>query len=95
MKGEQNPSIAEPKIPQGYQIQILGCLDQRWSDWFQGIEFTVSHEQEGMVLTIINCPSADQAQLRGIINKIWDLNMKLISVRQLSHADIKCPSKQG
>lgn len=95
MKDEQTPGIAEPTIPQGYSIQILGCLDQRWSEWFQGLELTVSHEQGGMALTTINCPSADQAQLRGILNKIWDLNMKLISVRQLSQADVERLSKQG
>jgi len=60
-----------------YQIKIEGELDDRWSDWFHGL--TVVVESQDPPATILT-GSIDQAGLRGILNKIWDLNLSLISV---------------
>lgn len=66
-----------------YEIQIHGELDERWSDWFDGIEITIEYPDDRNPLTTLNCPKMDQARLRGILNKIWDLNLNLITVRQV------------
>jgi hypothetical protein len=67
-----------------YEIQICGKLDERWSKWFNGMEITIEHSDDRLPLTRIYCLSMDQAKLRGMLNKIWDMNLNLISVRQVS-----------
>ena len=62
-----------------YQIQIEGELGEQWSDWFSGM--TISVEKETTVTTLTGY--VDQATLRGILNKIWDLNLVLISVNPI------------
>ncbi len=60
-----------------YRIRIEGKLDERWSDWFSGMTLAVE-DGETMVTTLTG--PADQAALRGILNKLWDLNRVLVSV---------------
>lgn len=67
----------------GYEIRIQGALDPRWSDWFHTIEMEVIFTSEQFPVTTIRCPTADQAQLRGILNKVWDLNLRVLSVQTL------------
>lgn len=62
-----------------YQIKVQGNLDDRWSDWFSGLEVVVGDESEDPPVTTLT-GLIDQAALRGILNKIWDLNLTLISV---------------
>jgi hypothetical protein len=63
-----------------YEIRILGRLDEQWSSWFNGL--TISSQKKGsdIPITTLTVRVPDQAQLRGILNKIWDLNLTLISV---------------
>lgn len=60
-----------------YQIRIEGHLPERWLRWFEGLE--VSRLPEGQ--TLIN-GKMDQAALHGILNRIRDLNLELISVQR-------------
>ena len=60
-----------------YQIRIEGHLDEHWLRWFEGLE--VSRLPEGQ--TIIR-GEMDQAALHGILNRIRDLNLELISVQR-------------
>lgn len=64
-----------------YQIQIQGRLDPRWSDWFSGLAVRI--EDEDPLFTTLE-GSVDQATLRGILNRIWDLNLTLVSVSRVS-----------
>ena len=66
--------------PATYQIKVEGKLDQSWSDWFSGLTITV--EGQGPASTTIT-GAVDQSTLRGILTKIWDLNLTLISVTRL------------
>ena len=82
MKEDRHDHAAQQNI-QGYEIRIQGALDPRWSDWFEGIEMEVEYASDESATTTIRCPSADQAQLRGMLNKVWDLNLWLISVKPI------------
>lgn len=57
------------------RIIIKGHLDQKWEDWFDGLE--ISYEGDNAILTGI---MKDEAHLRGILDRIMDLNLELISV---------------
>ena len=65
--------------PCEYRILIEGQLDARWSDWFDGLSVALVGESE----TAIQGPITDQAALRGILERIWDLNLAIISVQRL------------
>lgn len=65
-----------------YQIKVQGRLNEYWSTWFDGLDITLEGEQV-QPLTTLTGPVADQAALRGILNKMWDLNLSLVSVTRL------------
>ncbi len=60
----------------GYDIRTQGHIDDRWSDWFDGM--TLVHDGDGT--TVIRCPALDQAALHGLLSKVRDLGLPLISV---------------
>jgi hypothetical protein len=62
-----------------YQIKVKCQLDPRWSEWFEGL--TISHEADGC--TLLAGPVMDQAALYGILLKLHDLNLPLLSVIQV------------
>lgn len=59
-----------------YVIRLEGQLDQRWSDWFEG--FTLTHDSEAT--TTLTGHVTDQAALHGLLRRISDLGVTLISV---------------
>jgi hypothetical protein len=61
-----------------YEIRVQGVLDGRWTAWFEGMQLVGDGSQ-----TIISGPLADQAALHGVLNKLCDLGLVLISVRRL------------
>ncbi len=58
-----------------YQICVKGHLDPAWADWFEGL--VIAHADNGN--TILKGPVADQSALYGILNKLSDLGLALIS----------------
>jgi hypothetical protein len=69
-----------------YQIRVQGRLDDRWSEWFSGLSVLVGDEPGHLPITTLRGP-VDQAALRGILNRVWDLNLRLISVVPVEDAD--------
>ena len=61
-----------------YVICIKGHLDPRWSEWFEGM--MVIHTESGE--TILSGPVADQAALHGLLVKVGDLNLTIVSVNR-------------
>lgn len=67
----------------GYRIRTQGRISERWADWFEGM--TLVHEDDGT--TLIVCPDLDQAALHGVLAKIRDLGLPLISITPMSNPD--------
>ena len=59
-----------------YEIRLKGHLDARWADWFEGL--TITLEEDGD--TLLTGPVMDQAALHGLLKKVRDLGMQLVSV---------------
>jgi hypothetical protein len=59
-----------------YQIIVKGHLDHQWSEWFEGLSIT--HGEDGT--TVLAGPVADQAALHGLLVKIRNLGLPLISI---------------
>jgi hypothetical protein len=59
-----------------YEIRLAGHLDARWATWFDGL--SVGHDGDGT--TVIGGPIADQAALHGVLRRVRDLGIPLISV---------------
>ena len=77
-------SNPEPDSEQAvYRIEVQGVLDENWLDWFGGMTLSVRSESKDLHTTAFTCAVADQAALRGILNKTWDLNLTLISVNRI------------
>ena len=73
------PAAAGPAEPARYELRVQGVLDDRWSVWFEGLQ--VRSDERGQ--TTIAGPVADQAALHGLLAKIRDLGLPLLSVRRL------------
>ena len=63
-------------MPEYYEIKVSGQLDPSWSDWFAGLELKYLEGDE----TLLSGQLSDQAALHGLLERIRDLNLKLISV---------------
>jgi len=72
---EMSPGDHDP----GYEIRVKGRLDPRWAAWFDGMSLT--NESDGV--TVIHGTVADQAALHGLLRKVRDLGLPLISVTQV------------
>jgi len=77
---EGYPIMNKDKVdqPTVYQIKMLGKLDESWSGWFSGMAITLDGDT-----TTLTGGVADQSALRGILTKLWDLNLVLISATRI------------
>jgi len=66
----------DPRQPTIYQIRVKGHLGSQWTDWFGGLTVTLEDNGE----TLLTGPVVDQAALHGLIKKVRDLGMPLVSV---------------
>jgi len=70
---EQKPTQSPPAV---YQIRLKGHLDSQWTDWFEGLTITLDEDGD----TLLTGPVIDQAALHGLLKKVRDLGMPLVSV---------------
>ena len=70
-----------------YQIRIKGHLGAQWTDWFGGLTITLEEGGE----SLLTCPVADQAALYGLLRKVRDLGLPLISVTRAQTDQIDGP----
>jgi hypothetical protein len=72
-------STGQHDNPGQYEIRLKGHLGPRWTAWFDGL--TLTHDSDGT--TIIRGLVADQAALHGLLQKVRDLGLPLVSVTQV------------
>jgi len=89
MANEFNPKT-DPGQAMVYQIRLKGHLGGEWTDWFEGLTITLEENGE----TLLTGPVVDQAALHGLLRKVRDLGMPLLSVigaepGQVDGAEIK------
>lgn len=77
--------------PATYQIRVQGHLDDRWSDWFEGMTVAVERQGEGPPVTVLSGTVADQAALHGMLRALYALGMPVCSVVWTECADTSEP----
>jgi hypothetical protein len=76
MSNKLNPKKSQPLV---YQIRIKGHLGRQWTDWFEGLTITLEDNGE----TLLTGPVVDDAALHGLLKKVRDLGMPLLSVNRI------------
>jgi hypothetical protein len=71
-----------------YEIRVKGHLDPRWAAWFDGLSLT--HQGDGT--TVIHGPVVDQAALYGVLQKLRDVGLPLLSVTRVSPDERDTPT---
>ena len=85
-------SETEPRPPAAYQIRIKGHLGRQWTDWFEGLTITLEDNGE----TLLTGPVIDQAALHGLLKKVRDVGMPLLSVIEVQfNENHRYQSKKG
>ena len=69
-------STTDPDQPMVYQIRIKGHLGCEWTDWFDGLSITLEEDGDTLLTGVV----IDQAALHGLLKKVRDLGMPLISI---------------
>lgn len=73
-----------------YEIKIKGVLDEYWNQWFEGMTLRkIKNDETGQECTLISGPISDQPALHGLLAKIRDLNLTLISVYRINQETSK------
>ena len=70
-----------------YQIRIKGLLSREWTDWFEGLTITLEDNGD----TLLAGPIIDQAALHGLLKKVRDLGMPLVSVSPVEPGQADSP----
>jgi hypothetical protein len=73
-------SESHPNQPMVYQIRIKGHLSRQWADWFEGLTITLEDDGNTLLTGLV----IDQAALHGLLKKVRDLGMPLLSVNRVN-----------
>lgn len=78
---------SNPDLPATYEIRIRSKIDAGWSDWFDQMILNYTTDEEGTVTTLVGTIK-DQAALYGLIKKIRDLGLTILSINQVESEDV-------
>jgi hypothetical protein len=76
-------AIEHQSQPDVYEIRLKGHLDARWTGWFDGFTITLTENGE----TVLTGSVADQAALHGLLKKVRDLGLPLLSINPINHKE--------
>ena len=89
MSNKLNPKT-DPDQSMVYEIRLRGHLRRGWADWFGDVAITLQDNGE----TLLSCPVVDQAALYGLLRKVRDLGLPLISVTRTQTDQIDGPASK-
>jgi len=78
-KSDKRNFRTDPHAPRIYRIRLEGHLDRQWTEWFDGLAITLEENGD----TLLTGPVIDQSALHGLLRKILDLGIPLLSVNQV------------
>ena len=78
---QRHDAATTPNQAPLYQIRLKGHLGREWADWFGGMAVDLTEEGD----TLLTGPVADQAALHGLLRKVRDIGMPLVSVNEIHH----------
>ncbi len=93
MPDQPEPALrptAQAGRPTVYQVRIGGQLGREWTDWFDGL--TITPQENGD--TLLTGPVADQAALYGLLRRVRDLGMALVSVNRVEPGQLDAPREE-
>ncbi|MGD9202721.1 MAG: hypothetical protein PVI26_14260 [Chitinispirillia bacterium] len=76
-----NNTDQQKTIKNRYQVEIKEQLDESWTEWFSDFELEYRSDDQNNPFTILTGEVMDQAALNGILTKIWNLNLTVLSVK--------------
>jgi hypothetical protein len=78
--------MTEPETALRYRIVVQGRIDASWAEWLGRMAICHDRDAEGSPVSILTGQVADQSALRGLLSKIWNLNLSVIAVRRVGRA---------
>jgi hypothetical protein len=66
-----------------YQIKVQGRLETGWEEWLNGMTASFEEDSTNSPVTVFTGQVRDQAALRGILNKLWNMNLTLLSINRM------------
>ena len=90
MSQKRNPKT-DPSQPMVYQIRIKGHLGSQWTDWFEGLTITLEDNGDTLLTGLV----IDQAALHGLLKKVRDLGLPLVSVSPVEPGSSTKPAFRG
>jgi hypothetical protein len=84
---ERHPSKGDRPEARRYEIRLAGHLDAHWVTWFDGLAVA----QQGDGTTVIRGPVADQSALHGLLQRVRDLGLPLVSVTRVDTGEPDLP----
>lgn len=80
---EQRTQKHDPDCPATYTIEVQGWLDESWSDWFDDMDVVPEVTAEGTTITKLTGIVFDQAALLGLLRRLHNLHLRLLSVNRV------------
>jgi len=90
ISNQLNPNT-DPSEPMIYQIRLKGHLGHQWTDWFGGLSITLEDNGDTLLTGLV----VDQAALHGLLRKVRDLGMPLLSINRLQPDQADAPVHYG
>ena len=72
--------------PGTYVIKVPGRLDEGWAEWFEGMTITVESGEDRPTITTLTGVVADEAALQGLLDRLYSLGLRLLSVQRIEPA---------
>ena len=78
--------MSGPEAESTYRIEVQGKIDAGWSEWLDRMTIRYDHDRTGAPVSILVGTVTDQSALRGLLTKLWNLNLSVLAVQRVENA---------